>query len=841
MTRLVRLLGLRQARQDLRRVTMIVCAIAAGVTLAVTTYIVMVSIDRSVRSFGQGLSGPAALRVEGVTERGGLTDQSLRLIASTDGVHDVVPMVRALSFVDPASSREGATRVIALGVDCRIEALVGDVGCSSDLLESTGAEPVAVGPDVARVGPGATLRSENGRIPVDRAPALDALEQVLGGRVVLFSAPAAQAAFARDGRFDVAYVVPEDDADPDELRSALDDALGGRHAVLEADAPPRGLELFLATVVPLFGILAIFGVGVGMLLVHNVVSLALAQRRQQLAVMLSMGSSRGTLAAPILLEIAVLGLAGGALGAVAGAVLARPIMASLSPLTETTLGMPLSAHVPPAAFLGGVGLGVTAAVATAALAVRTTLSMDVVTTLSGRDETAESRPLRIGRRAAIWVLVSAVGVLGCWAVSRGGGLAAWQVGLGPAAFVVASLGLIMLVGALAPLGATATARVAKRRHASTSTVLALAEFQRSARRVGVMVGAVATAVIVAVVVAGMYRSIRLDVRASEGYPPGVYVSTGEPGDPDIDTSAWQGPDVLRALDELPGVEEVVRGVVLVVGEPGADMALHASDDPQLNHPVLRGTADVDRFEAGQVLVGPGIARRDGIMPGDTLTLPTVTGPVGVPVQGVWDDGRYAGFNVTITMRRLEEIYGPQPAALVTVRPSPGTSEAELSATIRSADLDPTLTALTRGAYVDRRADEVIEQVAPFRVLQFALMVLAFVAVAATLLLAAQQRRREYAVLLALGARSKELGRAYLTQAGIVAGVAIVLAGIAAPVLQWCLQQVLPLIVGFRQPFRPAWGSIVTSGILIMLVTLAAAALPARRSVRVQVAEALRWE
>src|SRR5207302_3233791 len=89
----------------------------------------------------------------------------------------------------------------------------------------------------------------------------------------------------------------------------------------------------------------------------------------------------------------------------------------------------------------------------------------------------------------------------------------------------------------------------------------------------------------------------------------------------------------------------------------------------------------------------------------------------------------------------------------------------------------------------------------FWAIQRALLLVAFVAVLATLLLVAVQRRRELALLAAVGMRPSELGRMVLFEAATVGIVGTVLGAVFGIGMYLALQQVLPIFIGFHDPYR----------------------------------------
>ena len=180
--RAFRLLVLRRLRLGPMRAATTILSIAAGVSLAVSITVLLASIDRSLEDFGRGLAGPAPLRITGTTFRGGLPGSAVDAAATVPGVAQVVPMVQTVGRTqqEPGGALSPA---LVLGVDCRVEALFGPIGCDQDALDAA-AGPVGVGPEL-ELGPSALLRTDVGRLPLGDAPVLDGLGDVGDGRTVV--------------------------------------------------------------------------------------------------------------------------------------------------------------------------------------------------------------------------------------------------------------------------------------------------------------------------------------------------------------------------------------------------------------------------------------------------------------------------------------------------------------------------------------------------------------------------------------------------------------------------------------------------------------------------------
>jgi putative ABC transport system permease protein len=837
--RLGRLLGLRQVRRHPLRAVLAVLAVAAGTTMAMSVLVVRTSVTHSVDAFARSLGGPTELRVTGAIRRGGVLPGVVEAVEGTRGVDVAVPMVQALTLAD--GSFGGSRAALVLGVDCRVEALVGPLGCTDEALAAAGDTPLAVGPGMAGY---TSLRTRDGSLAVGDAPVAERLAGMAGGRVVVLSLEAAQRHYRRGYAVDVVYVRPQAGTDPDALAQRLSGVVGEQDEVLRADEGPPEAVAALSAVLPLFTLMAVFACVIGGLLVYNTATLSIEERRTELAVTAALGGTAPVVAAAALAEAASVGAAGGLLGAAGGAVVAGPIVANLSVFSERVAGVPLAVHMPPSAVAASVALGVVVSLAATALPVRRALRVDVAAELSGRSRLAEASAPAGGRRAAAWLAVTAVGAALIVVGTRTGGVERWQPPVAAAGFALLVLGLLVFGGVLAVLVLGVLDRVAGR---TATGRLAVANLAREPRRTGVMVVAVSAVATTAFVTVGYARGVQAAIETSvvhnlHGIELGTTAS-GVAGDFDVTPS----PALLLTLDAVEGVAKVHESPRVLVGtRPDELTAVAAFDDPWLADPAVLGRLDRTAFEAGGAIVNVGLARAEGLRPGDDVALPTPSGIVRVPVIAVVEAGGAAPRAVQIPIDLLRRLYGDQPSSTLTVEADPGVSPEELQLRVQEAvatsDIPDTgVWTSTPDQVVADSIREAERELAPFWVLQRTLIAVSFVSVLSTLLLAGVQRRREMAMLGAVGMEPAALGRMVLAEAGLVAVVAAWGSIIGGAVILWGIVRVGPLLIGWRTPLRFDWGVLVTWGLASAVVTLGAALWPARRAARTEVAAALQPE
>ncbi len=290
-------------------------------------------------------------------------------------------------------------------------------------------------------------------------------------------------------------------------------------------------------------------------------------------------------------------------------------------------------------------------------------------------------------------------------------------------------------------------------------------------------------------------------------------------------------------------------------------------DPELEAGVSRiltAVTDGRAPRAGQreVAIGSEMARKLGVGAGDELVIvvPAADGSMGndlYTVSGVFRTGLPGldAFQAVVPIDMLQEILVLDPGRIH-----------EIGIDLRSAGAAREVAGDVRAALAALGADVAVEPWTVFRrelyeyvsmagaansIIVFVIFAMAIFGVANTMLMATYERRKEFAVVRALGTTPGSVARTVLFE-GIVLGVVALLAGvlITAPVMMWVHAHPIDLS-GFTDEIRAA-GSVmrpliqvaysvegpVLSAVALLLTSLFAALFPAYRAVRIPPADAL---
>jgi putative ABC transport system permease protein len=838
--RVIRLLALRRLRLQPMRALLAAVVVGAGTSLVVTIVVIMGSLTATVRDAGRSLAGPAPLRVVGAVPKGGITADVVREVEAHDGVAAAVPMIQAVVLVDPdPADPDDDVPTMALGFDCRAEALFGDFGCDPERLAAVAAPLVGSGL-VADVGPEADIRTMLGRHPLTDAIEIDQVDDLNGGRVVAFPLARAQQELGRGDGVDLVYVLPEDGVAVAELQAGLQEALGEGPIVLDALDPPPALGAVVSSFIPLFGIIALLALGIGGVLVRNSITLSLEERRRQTAVVGALGGSRAVLVWGTIVESVALGAVGGALGVLGGVAVARPVSGALSGFLERTAGIPLELHLPGAVVATAVSVGVLVALAASIGPARRSVRIDVAAELANRGRREE-----VVAGASPWRLLLAcagigVGLLLCAVAGREGGIEAYQSRLAPIGFLVTMVSSVYAVATLVPMALQLVERRLPVR--APSLRLAVANLRREPRRTGVMAVALGFAMGVGFITASFNESINHQITTLfTANVDGVEVAAIEPNNSaNLDTRLT--PRVLRALAALPEAGTIERSEFVIVGNEQGDLVgVSAFTDPWFDGEFAVGHMTAADLEAGGVAIGPALARARDLRPGDEVVLPTRDGTVRLPVMAVVHNGDFGGRNLLMDIDLLERHYGLEQPAAVMVQPAPGVSDHELIAAVEEAELDPAIEVRDRGEVIERVTEEIADQLSTIDAIQRGLLVMSFIAVLSTLLLVGIQRQRELGMLAAVGMTPGEIARMIVAEAAVVAVLGVLVTSVFALLQYLALILIVPVVIGYKDPYIVDEGAILLYGAVAVGVAVLASLYPSRRAARVEVLEALRYE
>lgn len=829
-----------------------------GVAVGVATMIAVTAINRSVmeafRSTIDTIAGKADLTISGT--QSGFED------ALVDGVKQVPGVLHASAGLTAIAPVEGATGVSLFvmgvdllddgyfrtyeGVDREIGSMVDDleflnstdrmlvserfaqerglkVGDSFRLVTSRGVQPFIVHALIKEAGP----------------------VKAFGGAVAVMDLASAQEAFHRGRKVDRIDVAVDPKADFEQVRAALQRALGPSFEVERPNRRGGTVEKMVRSFQMGLNLGSGVALLVGVFLVYNTVAIGVVQRRREIGTLRALGATRLRIPALFVLEALLLGPLGTALGIPFGIAIARAAIRGVSGIVSS-IYVHVNAtdvHVGPLELALGVCLGVLgsafAALRPAVLASRVhpveALRRDVAA--GAEVASVRSRPAILG--VALLGLVYPL----TWIPPPIENL--------PVGGYLAIFATLMGTSLISPVVLRWLQRVYQwpgQLLMGISGRLAADNFARAPGRTAVPVAALAIGVAMTVCIAGFVGSFQ---RSSE-----QWIDQSVPADLFITASAKVAgvrntplhPELGHELAKIDGVEKVDRVRIFPHDVLGLRIYI-ISLTPEIyfarGRPnVLEGHPPTTEERArGLVTISENLMRRRDLHVGDTFEMSTPTGVRTYTVGAVIQD--YTSDQGTLFMDRRVfvehfgdervdtfELYLTEPAKLEQVRRE---VTAKFGArydlyVLSNRELREEAYHLIDAAFSVTYAMEAVA------------VLLALLGVINTLLAAVLDRTREIGLLRAVGAARRQVVQMFAAEAafiGLSGGVLGIFSGVVmgitmnevvgAQATGWSFPYVFPTRIALQMVAAAAICAVV------------AGLYPARRAARLDVVEALAYE
>mgnify|MGYP001576538825 CR=1 FL=1 len=348
---------------DWRRTLLSMVGVAVGVTVVLGTLVLKTELARPFDSFGPSLAHAADAAVIEVTPNvsGRLSAGTVdRLRAEVPGAQAVIPVVAGLTPVDFATGSHG---FFLLGGSCQIELLVGPFDCE----QRARTEPPAAGPGVPLQIP-AVIAQRHGlhlgdELPMPGLPPgaahlgwtfpdFDRVAGINDGYVLLApSGDLAARLLGTPGFATAAFVVPQPGSD---TAADVDRIIAGAATA----GPPRPHQpAVLANATQIFNLTMLAGVLIGLLIAVNTILLAVEDRRAVMGTIGAIGAKPLGLFAGMLGEGAVVGVVGGLLGVPSGFALGTYLVDRFGRAMLAGSGGTVTAHFSPSLIAAGAAAG----------------------------------------------------------------------------------------------------------------------------------------------------------------------------------------------------------------------------------------------------------------------------------------------------------------------------------------------------------------------------------------------------------------------------------------------------------------------------------------------------
>jgi putative ABC transport system permease protein len=662
-------------------------------------------------------------------------------------------------------------------------------------------------------------------------------ESMAGEQTVFFTEPVAQQdLLGKSGVYSDIDVKAQSGTSKNQLRDAIKSAIGSGYQVKTGDElakesaqPFKDIFKYINYVLVGFGLVAVL---VGVFLILNTFSIIVAQRTRELALLRSMGASRGQVLRSVLLEAILIGVIGSALGFGVGIGLGALGAYGLGASAGGSLKV-ASLGVPPIAAILSFAIGISVTVIAALVPALRASRVPPIAAL--RESAATDRPLTKITIAGAIVFIGGVVPLAL-GLSGAGGATLTLI-------LVGVLALLIGVALLTPLISRPVVSLLGRLFSwSVAGKLGRRNSSRNPRRTAITAAAVMIGIALVTAISTVFTSLSTSIGkvVDEELQADLVVS----GQQTSQVPPTIQPDELKRIRDLSDVQTVAAATFDGGKVNGKTQYLIAYDDWSAARTVLKLTqdqGDIDSLGPDQLVVDRKTADDNKLTVGQklqvtlpksgehTFTLVGITAPTTVGNgYTISNEDAQAGFRF------------PKPIqAFVKVRDGTDVNHVKSEVSDILAN-NPEVDVQTRKEYVGTSTSFFDVILAAVQVLLLVALAISILGVINTLVLSVIERTRELGMLRAIGLRRSQTMRMVTTESVVIVLFGTILGLVVGGGLGAAIVHALKDAVGFGDVTLP-WTLMSVYLVAALVVGVFAAIIPAVRAARLNVLGAIAYE
>jgi len=668
------------------------------------------------------------------------------------------------------------------------------------------------------------------------------LASAFGGNLAVMDIYAAQHVFGRGRTFDRIDLALHDGVPLAAGRAAVEGAVGPGFQVEPPGTRGQQYESVLQVYSMSMTISSLFALFIGMFIIYNSFAIAVTQRRADIGILRALGATRAQIRSLFLVESAVLGLVGSALGCGAGFVMARGMVGQISGMLEGVFGytqVPEAIAITPALIAFAMTIGLVTSMVAAVIPARSAARVDPVQALQkGKYQVLSAGENRVRRRIAF---VMAVGSIVC--LVAGTSRALFYGG-----YMLVILAALLLTPTLS-LGLAEGLRPILRWLRPVEGTLAADSLIKAPRRTSGTVAALMLSLAQVIGLGGMARGSYTGIVewVNEALNPDLFITPTESlSNRTFRFPASMGPQ-LAALDGVDAIQQVRSLRIQFRGSPVMLLSVEA-DGLHQRAPRRPVEGDMDEMyrltAAGQgCLVSDNLAGMRHIKLHDVIDIPTPSGLLPLPVVGIVRDWSDQLGTILIDRHVFVRQWGDDGVSVFRVYLKKGADLDAVRARIFERFAGTRRLFVLTNAEVKAWIMQLTDQWMSLTYTQVAVAVLvAILGVVNTLTVSILDRRRELGVLQAVGALRSQIRRTVwmeaiaMTVIGAILGFALGAINLHY-VLEIARRDIGGMNLVYLYPVSIALGLVPT----LLAAAFVSAIGPGEMAVRGSVVEALAYE
>jgi putative ABC transport system permease protein len=857
--RLTKLITIRSLSTRRMRSILTLFGIVIGVACIFAINFTNENAYRSITSLFEGTTGRVSLEIRSSANVGGLPQDLLEQVSSSDGVDKAVGFLKLPAALPDEDQEQidlnffgtGAGGLMLHGIDPILDKELRDYTLTDGRFLKANVEQneVVLVESFAQennlsVGQTATILTAFGpsELKVVGLMAGEGAGLTNLGKFGVITLKAAQELAQRPDEIDqidlVATKAYSDSESLQKLRDQLAKKVGDKYTVVFPASQGERMAQMLSGYQIGLNFMAGIALFVGAFLIFNAFSMTVVERTRELGMLRAVGMSQRQLKGQVVIEGMMLGIIGSLIGVAAGFIMSQGLMAIMSGL----LGQPLDARtVSPKIMIVSISVGIVVTLLAAYLPARQAGRISPLEAMRLRGHQDDGWLNKVGWIIGLALLVVSAVVL-VWnpfpydVQFRLGSLTVFCLFFGAMLIIPVTLrlwhflsrGLIrLLFGDLGEIGAR--------------------NLERARRRTMLTCAALMVGVSMIVTTQGMVGSFSADLKTwIEAYTAGdVFVSGAVPINYDFKED----------LEDMEGVEYAapVRYVEVswLSGEAEEKISLMAVDPKsynQVTHFIFSDT-EIDEGKAikkltdGQALFISGvIAEKYSLSPGDPVTLRTREGEQIFTVAAVVLDFYNQGMAVTGSFKDLTRYFEIDDVNTFLLKTSAGTDIPRLVDKIEEQYKDKYQLIAESNTSLRERSGVLLDQAfSMFDILGILAVVVAALGVLNTLSMSVVERTREIGMLRCMGMTRWQIVRMILAEAfmmGIIGGLLGLGFGLAlTKIFLSAMGAMSGYELDFVMPVRAIWLSLVVA----LAVSQLAALIPALRAAKTPMLSAIHYE